>query len=611
MYKNQILLENKVLTGSVKIDSDNILDTKDLYNYDKVEYFYITTLKTGEKIILGNNVYYEDRDLTVPKEGEYYGGKDIDNYRNLGSSLYLDLTKNSYYFNLDIYQEYLDTFNNVYFYSDNKDKMLEVQENTMKNTDLFTNHSPLNEIQTKYYIFYNIVILFFTLLMFIFLFVDINMYNKEIVIKKILGYNSLEVLLPIIKRQMLYSIIYFLFLIVPIFILINNYSVNDFDFFISFLKNIITIYIVSNLIYIVVFIYKVKKSNIIMILKGKLDATLINNVSMITNVISKILITLILCILLVPSYNIYKSCEQYILYIRGNENYVSSSPLDSLSEEEAKDIYIKFKEDGAVINARSMYYEDSPEYYSEDQIMIVNYNYANIINQTAGLEEGRNYLFIPEQMKEQSSEIIKIINEDYLSTDYKVIYYVDKEIYTYMPSSYSTTNGYINYPIVLLADDWTYFKQESYALSNMYYIGEGANDITNNRLVSDFYTYLKLELSTFISLFISSILLILLVIISTYYMFKSHMEINGKEIAVKKILGYSKFRIYNTFYILDFIYYVFGAIIIFIISSKFSISLWFSLIFILMIVILNEYNRRVLIRKIEKRSIINIIKGEI
>lgn len=383
--------------------------------------------------------------------------------------------------------------------------------------------------------------LFFFLLVILLLFVDVNLYNKEISICKILGYNSGSILRTNIIKQLLISSLYYLTILLPLGLWIYDKSLDSLNFVISSLILITKMYIITNVLYLGAYMYTIYKTNIIQVLKGKKDSSTINSISYCTNILSKLIIIILLIILIVPTYQLLRVCNQYNLYIKKIENYVNYEIPEKLvnlgleneaaAQKKMEQIYQKYNSQGAILKAiSSKDYSDTEEYVTPNQIILVNYNYMKAINLADKLNETDNYLLIPKSMINSENEIVKEVEADYFTAEqYQLLYYDNEAIYTYDDMGFYNTGGYIYYSIILVSNNLM-SNQGTYILDNLYYQDEAAPS-SAIQLTESYYEFFHLQLKLFLTLLALIGILSTLVMLSSYYMMRSYIEINGKEIA--------------------------------------------------------------------------------
>lgn len=612
---------NLVLAEDVnpyEIDSEKEpIYLEELPNYGVVEYFLIDKGNLGEINIYGNNKYYEELNLKPPTNNQYYGNTNVADFDNIGSGAYIDLGKKISYFNLDLYKgSTLPEDKIIYFRSEDKNLSYETEKKIIDNGD-YVVENELNKIPFISRIFIFLMNLFFIILILLFLIVDINLYNKELSIRKILGYNLYEAIKYNFSKQLIYSLAYFLLMIVPLSLIYFDKSPSSLNFFIVIFYKVLKIYIISNIIYLFIYIYNFLNINTISVIKGKMNSEIINFMGESVNILSKILIIIVLSVMIIPLHQTFTGFLHYNKYIKNNENFVEYNVHEEMLKNgmsgDFSNEYEKLNENGAIINSFfNTGYTDSPEFLDNEiynQYIVLNSNYLELIKFPETFEKNKNFLLIPNSMSNSTKAIEENLKERYSEVEYDKEYYENQKIYTYLPTEYLETNGYVYSPIIFILNDASKVFLDPAIAQNIYYRSDNLDGKIN--LIDDFTIYFS-EVKAFLAVILMSFLLFAsLIVISSYYTVTSYLQINGKEIGVKRILGYSRISIYKKFYILDFIFYICGSILIYSLGSKYSVPLYFIAIFIIAMILLNEYNKRFMINRVEKSQVINIIKGEV
>lgn len=610
VYENQKLVLNNLINDAQTIEIPLDFEVNDLYRSNDVSYFYIYESPLNMKIVFGNEKFYENLEISNPQKNEYYGNRYLEGYDQIGKSPILDFSNNLLFFNIENLNGQHLSDNFIYFSNNDSNVMYDIQKNAISNGFLTGSNSPMI-LSNSYILFKKIVNIFFLILIILFIFIEIDKYSKYVAVCKTLGYSLFEILKPIALKQIISSLTYFILLIIPL-IMILYFGNSAVFYFIKIFTNITVIYIFTILIYNIAFFLTFNKLKIIAILKGKSNVTLIDFISNITNIMSKFIIIILLTFMLIPSFQIIDLAEQYNKYIKEIDDYIWYQDQDLSSDNELIQTYNKLQEYSVMLIARTTKYIDFSEYIDDNQFMAVNYNYMEQIGEADGLTKGENYILIPTEMKKNTVEIIDDVEGFMLKNDYEVQYYDNKFFYTYNPIFDYRSNGFIRYPVIIVVDNWDDAENISYLANNLYYKDENISDNSDytKYLNDNFNEKSKTVFRSSILTLVLCLLFALLIVLSTYYMLLSYISLNGMEISLKKILGYSNFNIYKSFYLVDSICYIFGFIYFTIVSIIFIIPIWFILIYILIIIILNEIMRRKMIKLVEKNSIINILKGE-
>lgn len=537
--------------------------------------------------------------------------------------------------------EYKDLDNDV-FYID-KDGQVNNFINELYKADLFVNYE-YSKPNIFMYISTILILGLFTFYLFINVY-DFNRRRKEIMIKKIFG----------VKLRLDFSLVKNILLL--IFSLMVYLYVLKYMYTIPFKYYLITVLIV--IIFQVIDIlleHKINKTaDIVKYIKGERIKSVFSKIEYYLLLFFKLISFLSILLISILVYVIFSFATQYEQYSKVKDYYSFDGYLEisEMSQEEyllrsdSEDIdklygytqngeknFIKYVEDkyDAVYAYSQGEYEDynslndSGDYLNN--LIVCNNNYLTLNGDSDLIKsEDRDYLLMPSELKDKQETIKEQINSLEVGKDYDIYFYdemnplynIEGDTLTYNTPILYVNNTYGNDMMYTYAYQSALFKGGKQTIIN-YYDDNGieydASEIISQSRYNQYTTiiYSLVKVITYLIAFIGLIIFILVFVIKEKV--KIYFIENRTEYTIRKINGQKGIyrSIYMGYLFLDFLFLI--PLIIYTVSicvytsivEIFYINLvMFLLIFVILDILIIVLN----IRRVEKKNILNNVKGAI